>query len=81
MGGGGGIQYTEQIFQLGIDQRRRTNWGVVLVPEIGFAFSAWYATGGILSLRYHLPSESGAFLGDDQKRFQYVSVSFGFGYR
>ena len=81
VGGGGGMQYTEQIFQLGLDQRRRTNWGVVLVPEVGFAFSAWYATGGILSLRYHLPSESSGFLGDNQKRFQYVSLSFGFGYR
>lgn len=81
VGAGGGMQYTNQFFQLGLDQRHQRNWNAVFVPEIGLTFSAWYATGGILSLRYHLPSESGAFLGKDQRRFQYVSLSLGFGYR
>ena len=81
IGGGAGFQYTEQLFQYGIDQRRRTNWNVALVPEVGLAFSAWYATGGIISLRYHLPSESSGFLGNTQRRFQYVSLSVGLGYR
>jgi hypothetical protein len=81
VGAGGGMQYTDQFFQVGIDQRHQRNWNAVLVPEIGLTFSAWYATGGILSLRYHFPSESGAFLGKDQRRFQYVSLSLGFGYR
>ena len=81
VGGGGGFQYNEQLFQLGLDQRNRTNWSAVVVPEIGLAFSAWYATGGIISLRYHLPSESSGFLGNRQRRFQYLSLSVGFGYR
>ena len=81
VGGGGGIQYTQQLFQIGLDQRSRTSWNPVLVPEVGLAFSAWYATGGIISLRYHLPSESGGFLGNRQRRFQYVSLSIGVGYR
>lgn len=81
VGAGGGMQYTDQFFQLGIDQRHQRNWSAVFVPEIGLTFSAWYATGGILSLRYHLPSESAGFLGKDQRRFQYVSLSLGFGYR
>jgi hypothetical protein len=81
IGGGAGLQYNEQLFQLGLDQRNRSNWSVVMVPEIGLAFSAWYATGGIISLRYHLPSESSGFLGSNQRRFQYFSLSLGFGYR
>jgi hypothetical protein len=81
IGGGAGIQYTEQLFQLGLAERRRTNWNAVITPEIGLAFSAWYATGGIISLRYHLPSESGGFLGSTQRRFSYFSLSFGLGYR
>ena len=81
VGGGGGLQYTDQYFQLGLDQRHQRNWNAVLVPEVGLTFSAWYATGGIISLRYHLPSESAAFLGSSQRRFPYLSLSLGFGYR
>ena len=81
VGGGAGVQYIDQYFQIGLDQHSRKNWNVVLVPEIGLAFAAWYGTGGIVSLRYHLPSESGAFLGSAKQRFQYVSLSVGFGYR
>jgi hypothetical protein len=81
IGAGAGIQYTQQSFQLGLQEKHRSNWGVVLVPEIGLAFAAWYGTGGIVSLRYHLPTESSSFLGSGQRRFQYISLSAGFGYR
>ena len=37
--------------------------------------------GGIVALRYHLPTESSAFLGSDSRRFPYLSLSVGFGYR
>jgi hypothetical protein len=81
VGGGAGLQYTQQSFQLGLQEKHRSTWGVVLVPEIGLAFAAWYGTGGIVSLRYHLPSPSGSFLGNGLRRFEYVSLSAGFGYR
>jgi hypothetical protein len=81
VGAGAGPQYTEQSFQLGFDLRRKSNWGAVLVPEVGLAFQAWYGTGGIVSLRYHFPTESGAFLGNPKRQFPYVSFSVGFGYR
>jgi len=81
IGGGTGPQYTEQEVQLGLNRQTKGRWNMVLVPEVGLAFTAWYGTGGILSLRYHLPSESpGVFRSGDQ-RFQYFSVSFGLGYR
>jgi len=81
IGGGAGLQYTQQSFQLGLQEKHRSTWGVVLVPEIGLAFAAWYGTGGIVSLRYHLPTVSGSFMGNGERRFQYVSLSMGFGYR
>ena len=81
IGAGAGPQYTEQSFQLGFDLRRKATWNVVLVPEIGLAFQAWYGTGGIVAVRYHLPTESAAFLGDGRRRFPYASLSVGFGYR
>lgn len=81
VGTGFGAQYTEQSLQLGLDLRQRTNWGLTLVPEVGLAFQAWYDTGGIVALRYHLPTASGAFLGNGSRRFPYVSLSLGFGYR
>jgi hypothetical protein len=81
IGAGGGLQYTDQFFQIGLDQRHQRDWNAVIVPEVGLTFSAWYATGGIVSLRYHLPSESSAFLGSTQRRFPYLSLSLGFGYR
>lgn len=76
-----GPQLTEQSFQLGFDLRRKTNWGLAVVPEVGLAFQAWYATGGIVALRYHLPTESSAFLGSPSRHLGYVSLSMGFGYR
>ena len=81
VGGGAGVQYTQQSFQLGLQEKRRGNWNIVLVPEVGLAFAAWYGTGGIVSVRYHLPTLSGSFMGNDERRFQYVSLSMGFGYR
>jgi len=81
IGGGFGPQYTEQSFQLGIDVRRKTNWGLAVVPEVGLTFQAWYGTGGIVALRYHLPTQSSAFLGSDRRRFPYASLSVGVGYR
>ena len=81
VGGGAGPQYTEQELQLGLNRQTQGNWNIVLVPEVGLAFSAWYGTGGILALRYHLPSESSAFFGNSDRRFQYFSLSFGLGYR
>lgn len=81
VGAGLGPQYTEQSFQLGFDYRHRSQWGLAFVPEVGLAFQAWYATGGIVSLRYHLPTESDAFLGSGKRRFPYVSLSVGLGYR
>jgi hypothetical protein len=79
--GGGGAVFTEQVFRLGLNEQREANWGIALVPEVGLAFNAWYGTGGIIALRYHLPTTSSGFLGNDNRRFQYVSLSMGFGYR
>jgi hypothetical protein len=81
VGGGVGPQYTEQSFQLGIDVRRKANWGLAVAPEVGFTFQAWYGTGGIVALRYHLPTQSSPFLGNDRRRFPYASLSMGVGYR
>jgi len=81
VGAGFGAQYTEQSLQLGLDLRQRTNWGLTVVPEVGLAFQAWYDTGGIVALRYHLPTASSAFLGSDSRHFPYVSLSLGIGYR
>jgi|tagenome__1003787_1003787.scaffolds.fasta_scaffold20963639_4 hypothetical protein len=81
VGGGIGPQYTEQIFQLGFDMRRKASWGLAVVPEVGLAFQAWYGTGGIVALRYHLPTQSSPFLGSTRRRFPYVSLSMGVGYR
>lgn len=81
IGGGGGAVFTEQMFELGLVDKRKHDWGAVLVPEVGLAFPAWYGTGGIVALRYHLPSSSPAFLHDGDRRFQYVSLSFGLGFR
>jgi hypothetical protein len=81
IGGGGGVEYTEQEYQLGINQKRRSNVNAVLMPEVGLTFSAWYGTGGIVALRYHLPTKSSEFLGSDERRFQYISLSLGLGYR
>jgi hypothetical protein len=81
IGGGGGVEYTEQIFQLGLNGQNHSNWGIVLVPEVGLAFSAWYGTGGIVALRYHLPTTSGDFFGVNNPRFQYFSLSMGIGIR
>jgi hypothetical protein len=81
IGGGAGTVYTQQLFRLGLHDQTETDWGFVLVPEVGLAFAAWYGTGGILSLRYHLPTNSGEFLRSDNRRFQYISLSFGLGFR
>jgi hypothetical protein len=81
IGAGAGPQYNEQLYQLGFELRRHSDWAVAFVPEVGLAFQAWYGTGGIVSLRYHLPTESGSFLGSGSQRFPYVSFSVGFGYR
>ena len=81
VGVGAGPQYTEQSFQLNFDLRQKSSWSAVVVPEIGLAFQAWYGTGGIVSLRYHLPTESAAFLGSPRRHFPYVSLNMGFGYR
>ena len=81
VGGGGGVQFTEQIFQLGLNNQSHSNWGIVLVPEVGLAFSAWYGTGGIVALRYHMPSVSSDFFGLNEPRFQYLSLSVGIGIR
>lgn len=81
VGGGVGPQYTEQELQLGLNKHTEGHWNVVLVPEVGLAFSAWYGTGGILALRYHLPSETRGLFRTGDQRFQYFSVSFGLGYR
>jgi len=81
VGGGVGPQYTEQSFQLNVDVRRKTNWGLAVVPEVGLAFQVWYGTGGIVALRYHLPTQSREFLGNPGQRFPYVSLSMGLGYR
>ena len=81
VGGGGGLQFTQQIFQLGLQEVRRRDWGVVLVPEIGYAFLVMSDFGGIASVRYHLPSNAGNLFGNDDGRFQYVSISLGFGLR
>jgi len=81
VGGGGGPQYTEQELQLGLNRRVEGNWNFVLVPEVGLAFTAWYGTGGILALRYHLPSETNGLFRQGDQRFQYFSLSFGLGYR
>lgn len=80
-GGGVGAVYNDQQFQLGLQDKHRTNWGIAMVPEVGLAFSAWYDTGGILSLRYHLPSTSSDMFGDGHRRLQYISLSLGFGLR
>jgi hypothetical protein len=81
IGGGGGPVYTQQLFRLGLHDQTESDWGFVLVPEVGLAFAAWYGTGGILSLRYHLPTSSGDFLRSGDRRFQYVSLSVGLGFR
>ena len=81
VGAGIGTQYTEQSFQLGLDLRQKTNWALAVVPEVGVAFQAWYDTGGLVALRYHLPTASSAFLGSGSSRFPYVSLSMGIGYR
>ncbi len=81
VGGGAGAVYTEQMFELGLSDRRKKNWGMIIVPEMGLAFPAWYGTGGIVAVRYHLPSTSPAFLHDGDRRFQYISLSVGLGFR
>ena len=81
VGGGGGPVYTQQLFRLGLHDQTESDWGFTLVPEVGLAFSAWYGTGGILSLRYHLPTNSGEFLRSGDRRFQYISLSVGLGFR
>jgi hypothetical protein len=81
IGGGGGLEYTEQEFQVGIDQKQRSNVNAVVMPEVGLTFSAWYGTGGVVALRYHLPTKSSEFLGSGERRFQYISLSLGLGYR
>lgn len=81
IGGGVGPQFTEQELQLGVNKEVDGAWSVVLVPEVGLAFTAWYGTGGVLSLRYHLPSTTDGLFRTGQQRFQYMSLSFGLGYR
>jgi hypothetical protein len=81
VGAGLGTQYTEQSLQLGLDLHQKTSWGLTAVPEVGLAFQAWYDTGGIVALRYHMPTASSAFLGNGRRRFPYVSLSMGIGYR
>ena len=81
VGGGGGFQFTQQELQLGLNRRTRNSVNIALVPEVGLAFTAWYGTGGIVALRYHLPSQSDALLGGGDRRFQYFSLSVGLGYR
>jgi hypothetical protein len=81
IGGGGGVQFTQQELQLGLNRQTRNSTNIVLVPEVGLAFTAWYGTGGIVSVRYHLPSESSPLLGGGDRRFQYLSFSVGLGYR
>jgi len=81
IGGGAGPQYSEQELQLGLNRQTKSHWNMVLVPEVGLAFSAWYGTGGILALRYHLPSQMDGLFRTGDQRFQYFSLSFGLGYR
>lgn len=81
IGGGVGPQYSEQELQLGLNKQVKGSVNVVLVPEVGLAFMAWYGTGGIVSLRYHLPSQSQGLFRTGDQRFQYFSLSFGLGYR
>jgi hypothetical protein len=82
IGGGLGPVFSSQLFRLGLQEQRHSDWAFSVVPEVGLAFSAWYGTGGILALRYHLPTEnSGLFARGSNQRFQYLSFSVGIGFR
>ena len=81
VGGGVGGVYMRQMFRLGLNDRSESDFGVLVVPEVGLAFAAWYGTGGILALRYHFPTNGNDFLGYPDRRFQYMSLSFGLGFR
>lgn len=81
VGAGAGTTYTLQEFQLGLDVRGKSNWGLALVPEVGLAFPTWDGSGAIVALRYHLATESSAFLGSPSRTLPYVSLSIGMGYR
>jgi outer membrane protein len=81
VGGGAGAVYTEQLFRLGLHEQRHSDWAFAVVPEFGLAFSAWYGTGGIVALRYHLPTQTSGMFTTGDRRLQYLSLSMGLGFR
>jgi hypothetical protein len=81
VGGGAGVEYVQQKFQIGLFDERRTNWRMVMMPEVGWMFPAWFGTGGIIALRYHLPASTPGLFNTGHQRFQFVSLSVGLGYR
>ena len=80
IGGGLGPRFIQQLFQLGLAEEQQDGWDFTVVPEAGLAFKMWYGTGGIVSLRYHIPLWSDRFMAGFD-RFQFVSLSFGIGLR
>lgn len=83
IGGGLGPVYNQQLFRLGLHEQKHSDWTFQVVPELGLAFSAWYGTGGIVALRYHLPTQSSAIFSSasSNRRLQYISFSVGLGFR
>jgi hypothetical protein len=82
VGGGLGPVFSRQLFRVGLQDRTHSDWAFTVVPEVGLAFAMWHGTGGILALRYHLPTESsGLFVAGSNQRFQYISLSVGIGFR
>lgn len=77
LGGGAGVYYIEQRFDIGVSTRQENNWHFGLMPEVGIQFP-FGDVELLLSGRYHYAFAAGTSLTGESQAWDYITINAGF---
>lgn len=76
LGGGAGLYYIEQRFDIGVNSRQENNWHFGLMPEVGVQVP-FGDVEFLLSGRYHYAFAAGTSLTGDSQAWDYITINAG----